>query len=313
MGIKRPSPFGPVGPRSKGDAGRRRSDKALNCACRRRGAFGSAHTPPSKGWYSLLCRAAATGMQHAVIAPKRMVSPKLTLIPEQERAINYRFEIAFVGEGASELVKVVANSEMAEAYKPAAALHNCGSGATLHTDEGTVIFLPPSDDTLGDGDLARLRFSSIERFSDSLPTTRDPIAASNSAAVFVFWRVKPDNRDPQKPSSCSTSERLRDFTFRLSEIKHMPSNLRPYTVIFAFEADDSQEAAITEFVQNERAKMALEFYPDDGEDTLMAAMQELVDRMIRRQAQTLGRNPSSQAGLPKAGSGPRSGICCAVQ
>jgi len=54
----------------------------------------------------------------ATAQPKRKQKQMLTLIPEQDRAITYRFEFAVVGEGAKAFAQKAVDSEMAEAFHP---------------------------------------------------------------------------------------------------------------------------------------------------------------------------------------------------
>jgi len=252
----------------------------------------------------LPCRGASVAMAGGA-GPARKNKPMLTLIPEQERSIDYRFEFAIVGEGAKSFAESVVNSEMAEAFRPTAK-HEKDKMTEIHEDDEPheeepehevhglgqkvnkstlpepsseknklILFCPIGKETKA---LARVRFTCIEQFSDSLPLSRDATVAMNQAVVFLFRpNAVTGDRSPSK-SREPLDEFKGDFISRFAEINHTPAKFRPHVRILCFDvepevADQLQEIGKTKDV-------TLYAQPDDGEDTMMESLQGICETLI---------------------------------
>lgn len=259
-------------------------------------------------------------MAETVLAPKRKPKPQLTLVPEDEKAaINFRFEVALVGEGANEFARTVCDSEMAEAFHPKGGDNGPAEGATgaqplspqvsgnfsSKGKEQLTLFCPIGDVSEKRG-LARVRLICCESFSDSLPLHKEPTVAMNTAVVFLFWRVEKGG------SGSATSDRISDFTSRMAELKHgVPPEARPYSVIYGFETDDEQEARLNAFLKLPLASgVELQKFNEDSEDVLMEALTDLCEKIIiaQNKRQTVGGGVNAGAG----GGQPAKGKCCAI-
>jgi len=243
--------------------------------------------------------------------PKRKVKPMLTLIPEEERAINYRYTIVLVGEGAREFARVAAESEMAEAYKPKSAKPKPAADEAVRDDVAVeekgqqqlpdnnghknteveadkfVLFCPTGPNTK---ELARLRLHPCVGFSDSLPLSTDMAAAKNIIVALLFWQVKHGDAD-------ATEDTIREWYSRMAEINHVPVSCRPYTVILAFEADEEQEEKLQAFTERQAGKVeAPKVIGDSGEDAIMESLHDLAEAAIERQ-KTVELKLSSSSGL----------------
>lgn len=213
----------------------------------------------------------------------------LTLIPEEERSINHRYTIVLVGENARELAQVAANSEMAEAYKPRAAEkpriapisevegEEAPEQEPVHDkkvldDEKLVVFCPTGSNTK---ELARLRLHPCVGFSESMPLTKDSAAANTLIVAFLLWRV-------ERGDTAATKSTINEWYSRMAEINHhKPSNLKPHTLILAYEADDNQENSVNEFADKQK-NVEPKFYPDASEDGIMESLQEVAEAAIQR-------------------------------
>eukprot|EP00929_Paragymnodinium_shiwhaense_P050928 TRINITY_DN25637_c0_g1_i1.p1 TRINITY_DN25637_c0_g1~~TRINITY_DN25637_c0_g1_i1.p1 ORF type:complete len:271 (-),score=74.97 TRINITY_DN25637_c0_g1_i1:212-1024(-) len=214
----------------------------------------------------------------------------LTLIPENDQIINYRFNVVLVAENATEFAQMAVLSEMAEAYKPKKAedamvgrLSSDGDAtptSAMPTIRNEMILFCPTGSETSSKELARLRFQPVERFSDALPAD-----TSNTVVAFLFWRVSADGADEFEKAS-ATSDRITDYMSRMAEINHLPKAKRPYTTILAFEADEEQQKKLGDFVSKQsRTKVVLKDYSDDCEETGYEAMQDLVEEVIRWEAE----------------------------
>eukprot|EP00427_Karlodinium_veneficum_P030036 CAMPEP_0169191118 /NCGR_PEP_ID=MMETSP1016-20121227/4900_1 /TAXON_ID=342587 /ORGANISM="Karlodinium micrum, Strain CCMP2283" /LENGTH=268 /DNA_ID=CAMNT_0009267349 /DNA_START=67 /DNA_END=870 /DNA_ORIENTATION=+ len=253
----------------------------------------------------------------ALGVPKRKDKPQLTLIPEQERSIDYRFEFAIVGESAKTFAEGAVNSEMAEAFRPTAATGSSfaptpvaeseedvdgvepvspgvvtdpGSpGKQSHKSHGDklVLFCPIGESSKA---LARIRFTCIEQFSDSLPLTKTDVAvAQNQAVIFLFYpKIFGGTRSPR--SKPPVEEFKCDFASRFAEINHVPKKCRPYSLILAVEPEEEDQEALEEFAK--KKNISIKAPPDGGEDTVMEELQCICDYLIRRQKE---RRPSQES------------------
>jgi hypothetical protein len=222
----------------------------------------------------------------------------LTLVPEEERAIVFRFDVALVGVGAKSFASQVVDSEMSEAFRPNGLKQVDKMETVDEADTGEktvsmsprktertselVVFCPAGGNPLSK-ELARIRLLPIEKFSDELPSNKKDVA--NQIVAFLFWQVDAGAEKDRRTEKTPTDDRLCDFTTRMAEINHMPRKERPFTLLLTFEADDTQlerlEAFVKKFPENTRPK--INQYSDGQEDTLYTAMTDIVDDMISRQ------------------------------
>lgn len=247
--------------------------------------------------------------------PKRKAKPMLTLIPEAENAINYRFNVALCGEQAKEVAHLAVESEMAEAYRPKGGAahkkvevkpiseedeeeHAAATTPSAHEHHGhhdddheeqLVVFCPTG---VGTKELARLRLTPVVGFSDSLPLTKDKAVAVNLVVCFLVW----------KPNQTSTiADAISDFQGRMAEIIHTPAGCRPLVMLLAFEADDAQEKELSAFVERQKAVTITPLYlPDDGEDTVMDSLQSVCEAMVIKQTNPRRLSECSDKGVTVA-------------
>lgn len=241
----------------------------------------------------------------------------LTLIPEAERSIDYRFEFAIVGQGAKGFAEAAVNSEMAEAFRPTAAKEkekmdhigegdeeedpeeaakpadgadSAGAGEGMgipkrndkRADSGSdknklVLFCPFSEESKG---LARVRFTCIEQFSDSLPLGRDAQAAMSQCVVFLFYPNGVDEADRKECLDNPIDAFKSDFISRFAEINHTPEQFRPYVRILCIEASPEDEETLTELGKTKGVGCFAQ--PDSGEDTVMESMTEIATDLVLR-------------------------------
>jgi len=275
----------------------------------------------------------------------------LTLIPEQERQIDYRFEFSVVGQDARQFVESAVNSEMAEAFRPTAKEEekwghtasappnleangldfreagstpgevqapaqssSFGKPAVKGSDQNKLIlYCPYSEQAKG---IARIRFTALENFSESLPLTRDRMAAANQAVIFLFWHVKPGDERDEKTGRSPTEERIKDFMARIAEINFLPAHFRPACILCGFETEESQETQLDEWAKKQKATVWTSYEPDDGEDTIMESVQKLCEKMVERSSDEK-RNSDQIGGSEKEkveseGEGNQKSSCCAV-
>jgi len=264
----------------------------------------------------------------------------LTLIPEQERSIDYRFEFAIVGTGAKDFAETAVNSEMAEAFRPTAKhqeLHEIHEGDEEpnsahghghaekkvddhHVDgighkKGTdadqknklVLFCPIGEGTKA---LARVRFTCIEHFSDSLPLGRDAQLAMNQAVIFLYY---PNAGEGDRSADKSPVDEFKhDFISRWAEINHTPEQFRPHVRILAIEAAPEAEEALAEFGKTKN--VPLDSQPDYAEDCAMESLQSICDKLIERRNSTerTGTSKTDDATAPLKGPGTSTKSSCCV-
>jgi len=228
----------------------------------------------------------------------------LTLIPEQERSIDYRFEFAIVGEGARSFAEAAVNSEMAEAFRPTAKAEGTdqtedanlqgndsgaeafaptsskrpGNSSAASSKQKLILFCPIGENTKA---LARVKLTVVENFSESLPLVRDAQVAMNQAIVFLFY---PDLvagcRSPGKSSPFD--EFKRDFISRWAEINHSPEQFRPYARILCIEVEPDVEELVEALGKTKN--VSTDSQPDYAEDSVMESLQTLCEHLISRQA-----------------------------
>jgi len=251
--------------------------------------------------------------------PQRKNKQMLTLIPEQERSIDWRFEFTIVGEGARQFSEMAVRSEMAEAFRPTAKheeqakekLEHIGEDEeadrgipkeklrSVATDgdphakekETLVLFCPIGENGKA---LARIRFTCVEQFSDSLPLGKDRQAALTQAFIFLFQPSSSRIASDKSP----VDEFKSDFISRFAEINHTQEHFRPHCRILAIEA----EPDLVELVEDigKAKNVTTDSVPDSGEETIMESLQEVCEHLIKRHSD---RGSGSTAGLgsPKVG------------
>lgn len=242
----------------------------------------------------------------------------LTLIPEQERSIDWRFEFTIVGEGARQFSEMAVRSEMAEAFRPTAKheeqakekLEHIGEDEepdggspkekmrSVATDgdphakekETLVLFCPIGENGKA---LARIRFTCVEQFSDSLPLGKDQQAALTQAFIFLFQpsssRIASDNS--------SVDEFKSDFMSRFAEINHTQEQYRPHCTIFAIEAEPDLVELVEQIGKGK--DVTTDSLPDSGEETVMECLQEVCEHLIKRHSDR--GSMSTGLGSPRVG------------
>lgn len=263
-------------------------------------------------------------MDAGLTQPKRKGGHKLTLIPEQERFIAHRFNVSLVGQGAHDFALRVCDSEVAQAFHPTAKKESDGNldagqkdGSSKHTEvsphsyhhghndeeDMLVLFCPTANNAK---ELARLRFVPLEKFTDSLPTTKDTAVAMNTAVVLLFWHVEDDAKE-REPGMTPTEERISDISSRIAELNHMSPAFRPYSTIYAFAVDDEQEAALKDITKISKHNIELVCFPDDEEETVMDSMQALSDKVMNHRNFLASQSRTFTANL--ATDGVKAGKC----
>jgi hypothetical protein len=269
----------------------------------------------------------------AAPGPQRKNKQMLTLIPEQERSIDYRFEFTIVGEGAKSFAEAAVSSEMAEAYHPAKAkmdeiqeheeepkeehheVHGLELPAKGNTDGGKehseknklVMFCPIGEGTKA---IARIRFTVVEQFSDSLPLTRDAQVALNQAVIFLYYPNGVGEAARCNKSSPPMDEFRSDFISRFAEINHTPAQFRPHCRIVCFEVEPEDEEALIQLGATK--KVNVDSQPDHAEDIVMDCLQGICDHLIQRQVN--GRSEGQEdeplvAQADKTSAPPKSSCC----
>jgi len=240
----------------------------------------------------------------------------LTLIPEQERSIDYRFEFAIVGEGAKIFAEAAVNSEMAEAFRPTAK-HKAEEEDKNHAHEDEhgrgherkspdvteyVLFCPIGEGTKA---LARVRFTCIEQFSDSLPLGRDGVAAQSQAVIFLYH---PNAVADRSSDNSPVDDFKHEFISRWAEINHTPQQFRPHARILAFEAEPGVEEALAEIGKSKH--VTLDAQTEHCEDIVMEALQSVCEHLITRvneRRTSVAQNDASTVPLI-----PQKSSCCSL-
>lgn len=232
----------------------------------------------------------------------------LTLIPEEDRPVSYRFQVFLVGTGAKEFAERFVTSDTVEALKPKSAKGGQESAEHLPSAGDDLTFFCP----VGQAELARVRLLPIEKFSESLTLPRKAAESSSVAVLFLFWKVGEAPED--QPPADAVQARISDFTSRVAEIKHLAANCQPYAKVVAFDANEEQEERLKKWLMP-HSTISVEFLKDDDEDTVM----ELVERLCKKLAVAAGgaNVPTQRSGLPEVSEDKEerqrsTKICCSV-
>lgn len=233
--------------------------------------------------------------------PKRKEKTTLTLIPEQERQISYRFDICLVGQSASSFAQKLVNSDAAEAYAPrqkketkklellredeeSAGAVGARNEQQKSKDDKFALFVPIGDVSVKK-ELARVRFIPLERFSESIPLKSDPQLILNTGVAFLLWKVS-KTRDEEGKDPCESA--IHDWISRLAEIKHGSKARQPYQSVLAFKVDAQQEELLDRFAGNPMAKQVrIEKFSNDDEDSAMDALTCMCESMIEYQVDAI--------------------------
>mmetsp|Transcript_90948 Transcript_90948/g.294346 ORF Transcript_90948/g.294346 Transcript_90948/m.294346 type:complete len:243 (-) Transcript_90948:257-985(-) len=225
----------------------------------------------------------------AATNPAWRSKPHLTLIPEDAFPISYRFNVVLVGATAKDFARIAVETEFAEAYRPkgqkASGLQNDQEAGHSSEEDALVFFCPTG---FGTRELARLRLQPCVSFSQSLPMSRDRATAMNTVVALLFWQV---GHKPHPEGAAS--EAIGDFQSRVMEIQHLPVNLRPYTALLAFEASESQEKQLNDFVGRQQVRVIPSFYSGDAEDVVPESLQTLCENAIKHQSRASVRVAST--------------------
>mmetsp|Transcript_45251 Transcript_45251/g.82665 ORF Transcript_45251/g.82665 Transcript_45251/m.82665 type:complete len:263 (-) Transcript_45251:104-892(-) len=252
------------------------------------------------------------------LGPQRKEKQCLTFIPEEEHAIKYRFEFSVVGSNAKDFADKIIDSDIAEAYRPKTKpgapeggqgsnglekLPLKGEGATDGNQR--VLFHNVGSD-ISKTELARIRFGTLETFSQSLPVYQDHHHSSHAAVILLYWNGSKDQR-PADEQSDILSDRLRDFTSRLAEVNFQ--KFKPTIFLQAFGADDREQQKIRDWHSQHISKgVLLHLFDNDEEDTLMDAVQFVCEKLLSRDHHVRASSRQSlQNGAGASGSG-----CCVV-
>jgi len=249
-------------------------------------------------------------------AGRKDISRSLTSIPEQERPVQHRFTVVLVGDFAQRFAEQAGESDMAEAFRPARrSTHSDGGIDLIAGAEKEVVVFCPVD---GGKALARLRLHPCSSFSESLPLTKDPVAAKAILVALLFWRretsseeevaaavtsslpedaEQPVTLDDGMPTQATTSlqqddaeqpavtleEAIQDWRSRLAEINFLPEARRPLTRILAFGVDRQQEESLGDFVASQKCVESREILPESpNPDLIMEALQDFAEAGILR-------------------------------
>jgi len=233
---------------------------------------------------------------------------QLTMIPDGERAVTSRFNIILVGGACRDFASMMVSSELAQAYCP----HQGGRqlnimpslqedvfspspsngsefSKTSHSPEGDderlVMYCPLDAGSTGSagerfartsspGDLARLLFTPLVKFSDAMPIPRGH-QAEKTVVVLLFWRV-PEIAGSE--ADTCTSSVISDFITRMAEVRFVQMQFRPYVSLLAFGANEEQETHLQHFLSTQadlpkKVQVSSSFVEDDGEDFVMSELQ----------------------------------------
>lgn len=228
----------------------------------------------------------------------RSEKSKLTLIPEQDRSVDYRFDFVLVGQSCSVLAKSIVESEIAVAYRPTAKTGAPRRECVDEEDLKTVVAAKSTASRRGEDDrllvycpitgkpnsLARINFECVESFSQSLPLSRDPVKSLNQAVVFVFYPEL--YLEPWNFKS--------DFASRVAEFRHHPAGCKPYCVVFAIDPGDSEESLRAFADVN---GFGFQLLDDGEEDTVMDALQNVCDCLRAKSSSATDEGSTQPTGI----------------
>jgi hypothetical protein len=262
-------------------------------------------------------------------AATRRSAQKLTVIPEGEREVKYRFDFILCGKGANNFCLNVISSDLAQEFlskvrqdekrdnqleslaedeedEPAAQVRSTSktdpkksTSGSLGADE-RIMFLPVGENA---SSIARLRFQTLEKFSDSLQQPKDrPQALSTVVALLC---TKPAGRSHEEAAKSAILE----WQSRLAELSFMKARLRPYTITLTYGLDEDAEKAVIECINKTKVKVTPIFQEDEDIENVVESLQSAIDKAVansnqmRRTASLLSRQDSSAEGQKK-------GWCC---
>jgi len=258
-------------------------------------------------------------------AATRRSAQKLTVIPEGEREVKYRFDVIICGKGASSFCANVISSDLAQEFlskvrqdekrstqleslaedeeEPAAQVLTKAdqkkTASSLGADE-RIMFLPVGENA---SQIARLRFQTLEKFSDSLQQPKDrPQAISTVVALLC---TKPAGRSHEEAAKSAIGE----WQSRLAELSFMKARLRPYTITLTYGLDEDAEKAVIECINKTKVPVTPIFQEDEDTENVVESLQSAIDKAVansnkmRRTASLLSRQDSSAEDKKK-------GWCC---
>lgn len=173
------------------------------------------------------------------------------------------------------------------------------NASSLGADE-RIMFLPVGENA---SSIARLRFQTLEKFSDSLQQPKDrPQALSTVVALLCT-----------KPAGISHEEAAKsailEWQSRLAELSFMKARLRPYTVTLTYGLDEDAEKAVIECINKTKVAVTPIFQEDEDTENVVESLQSAIDKAVansnkmRRTASLLSRQDSSAEDKKK-------GWCC---
>mmetsp|Transcript_40184 Transcript_40184/g.92367 ORF Transcript_40184/g.92367 Transcript_40184/m.92367 type:complete len:262 (-) Transcript_40184:72-857(-) len=249
-------------------------------------------------------------------SPQRKEKQCLTFIPEEEHAIKYRFEFSVVGSKAKDFADKIIDSDIAEAYRPK---NKPGAPEGSNNLEKVALKVEGASDSnqrvlfhnvgsdISKTELARIRFGTMETFSQSLPVYQDHHHSSHAAVILLYWNSGKD-ASPADGQSDYATEKLRDFTSRLAEVNFQ--KFKPSVFLQAFGADEREQQKIKDWHAQHISKgVLLHLFDNDEEDTLMDAVQFVCEKLLSRDHHV---RASSRQSLQNAAGASSGSACCVV-
>ncbi|CAK0791303.1 unnamed protein product [Prorocentrum cordatum] len=230
----------------------------------------------------------------------RRSSQKLTVIPEGEREVKYRFDFVICGKGAGNFVSSVISSELAQEFlskvrqdeKRSSSLETLAedeeeqpvqvrstsdakksTASSLGADE-RIMFLPVGENA---SQIARLRFHSLEKFTDSLQQPKDRPQALFTVVGLLC--TKPAGNPEEAAKSA-----IGDWQSRLAELGFMKARLRPYTVTLTYGLDEDAEKAVIDCINKTKVPVTPIFQEDDDTENVVESLQTAIDKARRPEA-----------------------------
>lgn len=262
-------------------------------------------------------------------AASRRSAQKLTVIPEGEREVKYRFDFIVCGKGASSFCAKVISSDLAQEFlskvrqdekrstqleslaedeeeQPAQVRSKTDDSkkstvSSLGADE-RIMFLPVGENA---SMIARLRFQTLEKFSDSLQQPKDRPQALGTVVALLC--AKPTGSPEEAAKSVDSA--IADWQSRLAELGFMKVRLRPYTVTLTYGMDEDAEKAVIDCINKTKVPVTPIFQDDDDIENVVESLQTAIDKAVlssnkmRRTASLLSRQGTSTEEKKK-------GWCC---
>lgn len=219
----------------------------------------------------------AQGTELAPILAKRKSRQILTFIPEQERSIDYRFQIIIAGPRARQFAERICSADASQAFKPKQ------QKSTENFEDDNLCFFC----TLGamQEQLVRLRFVVVEGFSNSMPAITDQSVSRDTCVLFLHWN-DPESKEadaaPSGAQECLEAS-MDEFRMRVAEVNfHM--KFLPLICVLCLCGTSEQETGLRTFVEScklkHNAEARLLSIENDDEDSLVHFMRKVCELVI---------------------------------